>query len=605
MPFGAQVLEDGRARFRLWAPAAKSVELGLTQPQGEDFVRVPGVGDGWHELVTDAAPGISYRYRINGELLVPDPASRFNAWDVEGPSVVVDPRAFDWKDGDWRGRDWREAVLYELHVGTFTRAGTFAGVKEHLDHLVDLGVTVIEMMPVAEFPGRHGWGYDGVLMFAPEADYGSPEDLKDLVQTAHAKGLMMILDVVYNHFGPEGNYLHVYAPGFFTERHHTPWGAAINFDGEASRTVRNFYVHNALYWLEEFHFDGLRFDAVHAVIDNSRPDILEEIAQAVHSGPGRQRRIHLILENDNNAARYLKRDSSGQPAHYTAQWDDDFHHPMHVVVTGQTDGYYVDYARDPMWHLGRSLAEGFSYQGEESRHREGKTRGEPSAELPPTAFISFLQNHDQVGNDAFGERLHQRAQNPGLMHCAVAILLLAPQPPLLFMGEEFAALQPFQYFCDFPAELGALVREGRRNEFIRFERFQDPEQRSKIPDPNDLATFDRSVLDWDTLSLPEQDRTLACYRELLALRHEHIVPRLAGIGCEAGFKVLGKRALRVWWKMGDGSLLSLLANFGEAAWALGERLPGRLLYATPGDALDALARGKLLPVSVAWFLDDS
>jgi malto-oligosyltrehalose trehalohydrolase len=604
MPFGAQLLDDGRVRFRLWAPSAHTVEIGLSHAQGEEFQEMAAAGDGWFELITDrAGAGTAYRYRIDRDLTVPDPASRFNPWDVMGPSMVVDPRGFEWQDEGWRGRDWNESVIYELHVGTFTRAGSFTAIKERLDYLIDLGVTAIELMPVADFPGRHGWGYDGVLPFAPDASYGKPEDLKDLVQAAHRKGLMVFLDVVYNHFGPEGNFLHAYASQFFTERHQTPWGAAINFDGEGSREVRKFYVHNALYWLEEFRFDGLRFDAVHAIRDDSSPDILEEIARAVREGPGRERRIHLVLENDNNAAHYLKRDESGEPLQYTAQWDDDAHHALHVLVTGSTDGYYEDYAENPVWHLGRTLAEGFSYQGEPSPHRDGARRGEPSADLPPAAFVPFLQNHDQVGNDAFGERIHEKAQDPALLSCAAAILLLNPQPPLIFMGEEFAALQPFQYFCDFPPELGKRVTEGRRNEFKRFERFSNPQAREKIPDPNDPATFDRCVLDWDTLSQPEQDRQLSFYRRLLGLRRRHIVPRLAGTkgGC-ARFEVLGERGLKVAWKLGDGSTLTLYANFSKTPLRLDDAPQGELVYATPGDALETLPRRMLPPISVAWFV---
>jgi malto-oligosyltrehalose trehalohydrolase len=319
----------------------------------------------------------------------------------------VDPGAFDWQDEGWPGRPWEEAVVYELHVGTFSPEGTFAGVERRLDYLASLGVTAIELMPVGDFPGRWSWGYDGVLPFAPDASYGRPEDLKRLVQAAHARGLMVLLDVVYNHFGPEGNYLHVFArDAFFTERHHTPWGAAINFDGPGAALVRRFFVDNALYWIEEYHFDGLRLDAVHAICDDSATHVLEEIAANVRAGPGRERQVHLVLENDANQSRFLARDANAGRA-VTAQWNDDLHHALHAILTGEADGYYADYAAAPQAHLGRCLAEGFAYQGDASPYRRGKARGERSAHLPPGAFVGFLQNHDQVGNRAFtsGQRL--------------------------------------------------------------------------------------------------------------------------------------------------------------------------------------------------------
>ncbi len=308
-------------------------------------------------------PGSRYRFRIDGDLLVPDPASRFQPESVDGPSEVIDPRAFEWADQGWRGRAWEEAILYELHVGAFTERGDFAGVAQRLDHLVALGVTAVELMPVAECPGEFNWGYDGVYPFAPERCYGRPEDLKALVEAAHARGLMLLLDVVYNHFGPQGNHLPRYAEPFFTKRHRTPWGAAIDFEGEQSRTVRDFFIHNALYWLEEYHFDGLRLDAVHAIHDSSKPDILTELAEAVHERLG-HREVHLVLENDRNEARRLERDAQGRAPLYSAQWNDDIHHTLHVLLTGERKGYYADYAERPIRQLGRCLATGFAYQGE-------------------------------------------------------------------------------------------------------------------------------------------------------------------------------------------------------------------------------------------------
>jgi len=603
MPFGAELQADGRVRFALWAPDAGRVELCLGQGPEEVLLPMPAQADGWFRLTTDrAGAGSRYRYRIDGDLRVPDPASRYQPQDVHGPSEVVNPEAFDWDDAGWRGRPWEEAVVYELHVGTFTAQGDFAALVERLDYLVDLGVTAIELMPLADFPGTRNWGYDGVLPFAPDSVYGRPEALKALVQSAHRKGLMVFLDVVYNHFGPEGNYLHTYASRFFTERHHTPWGAAIDFDGPDSATVRRFFIDNALYWLEEYHIDGLRLDAVHAITDDSSPDILQELAQAVRRGPERERHVHLVLENDHNAAHYLAREPDGRPRHYVAQWNDDIHHTLHLLLTGESDGYYIDYAGRPAWYLGRCLAEGFAYQGEPSRFRDNSARGESCAALPATAFVSFLQNHDQVGNRAFGERLTVLTEEAPL-RAALAVMLLAPAPPLLFMGEEFAAATPFQFFCDFGDDLAAAVTEGRRREFSRFERFADPSAREAIPDPVVPATFERSRLDWGCLSEPAHQDWLGYYRRLLRLRRERIVPRLRGMDHGAEFRELGATALRVRWRLGDGSRLLLLANLGEAPVSLAaDELPaGEAFYLLADGVEGELARRRLPPWSVAWF----
>jgi maltooligosyltrehalose trehalohydrolase len=400
MPFGCTPLPEGGVRFCLWAPGAEDVELCLFSKSREPiFSAMKAISGGWFQQENmSAAAGDLYQFRVNGNFLVPDPASRFQPDDIYGPSQIISAQGFDWQDSSWQGRPWEEVILYELHVGTFSPEGTFAGVETRLDYLVDLGITAIELMPVADFPGKFNWGYDGVLLFAPDSVYGHPDDLKRLVCSAHQKGLMVFLDVVYNHFGPEGNYLHVYArEAFFQQDLHTPWGAAINFSRAGSRTVRDFFIHNALYWLEEFQLDGLRFDAVHGIHDDSHPHILEEIAQAVAKGPGRERHIHLVLENDGNEARYLQRNRQGAPMYYTAQWNDDIHHALHVLITGEEEGYYRDYVGTPAYHLGRCLTEGFAYQGEPSRYRNGRPRGESSRMLPPTAFVSFLQNHDQVG----------------------------------------------------------------------------------------------------------------------------------------------------------------------------------------------------------------
>jgi maltooligosyltrehalose trehalohydrolase len=569
MPFGARLLPGGGVRFRLWAPDRAQVQLqverGASGPSRRPMQPREG---GWHELVVaEAGAGTRYRFVMDdghgGELAVPDPASRFNPEDVHGPSMVMDPTAYAWRDGAWRGRPWHEAVVYELHLGTFTPEGTYAAAMARLPDLVTLGVTAIELLPLADFPGRHGWGYDGVLHYAPDASHGTPDQLKALVDEAHRLGLMVLLDVVYNHFGPDGNYLHAYCSTFFNPKHQTPWGAAINFDGEGSRTVRDFYVHNALYWVEEFHFDGLRMDAVHAIRDDSPEHLCAEIGRALRDGPGRQRAVHLVLENDLNQAHLLTRDAEGRPRIADAQWNDDLHHAAHVLLTGQVDGYYADYADDPVKRLARCLAEGFAYQGEPSSLREGEARGEPSAQLPSIAFVSFLQNHDQIGNRAFGERLHQLC-DPRALQTVQACLLLSPHVPMLFMGEEFDAATPFLYFCDFEGELAEAVSNGRREEFKRFAAFADSKVRASIPDPNDEATFVRCKLDWSSRTQSPHRERLDWLRRILQVRHEQLVPRMAGQREGGHHRVDGGR-MQVMWTLGDGSTWRMDANFGDEA----------------------------------------
>lgn len=604
MPFGAECRDDGSTRFRLWAPAAKRVEVSIGEKNTVIQIPLEPCADGWFELSTDAAKaGTRYSFGINGEQLVPDPASRFQPGDVHKPSEVIDPNAFDWRDDNWRGRPWEEAVLYELHVGTFTPSGVFAGVRERIDYLRDLGITAIELMPVSDFPGKRNWGYDGVFPFAPDSTYGRPEDLKELIQHAHSRGIMVVLDVVYNHFGPEGNYLNSYAPQFFTDRHKTPWGNGINFDGPDSRVVRDFFVNNALYWLTEYHFDGLRLDAVHAISDDSSPGILTELAAAVRSALDPDRQVHLILENDRNQSHYLQRaKGSCLPKTYTAQWDDDVHHTLHVLTTGERDGYYVDYADHPLNQLGRCLAEGFAYQGEKSTLRKGEVRGEPTAGVPLAAFITFLQNHDQIGNRAFGERITKLAE-PNAVRAATAILILAPSPPMLFMGEEFGAETPFLFFCDFEKDLAAAVTEGRRSEFAQFARFSDPGERESIPDPNAPSTFEASRLNWSALDQSRHQDWLSFYRQLLILRREHITSRLSG-ACRliADYKIHGDHGLTVTWRFPDHAALTLIANLGPTPLRDTGSAPGAILYASEGVNAGALKQGDLPAWSVVWSL---
>ena len=600
MPFGAEVQPDGSVRFRLWAPAAKNVALNLENVKTP--LALAPADQGWFELTTSQAPpGSLYRFEIDGKTLVPDPGSRFQPHDVHGPSEVIDASAFHWNEHNWRGRPWQEAVTYELHVGTFTPEGSFRGVEQKFDYLRDLGITAIELMPLSDFPGARNWGYDGVLPFAPDSSYGRPEDLKQLIQSAHAKGLMVFLDVVYNHFGPEGNYLHLYSPQFFTNRHKTPWGDAINFDGDDRRTVRDFFIQNALYWLEEYHFDGLRLDAVHAIVDDSEPNILTELARTVREHFGEERFVHLILEDVDNIARYLQRDKSGAIRLYNAQWNDDIHHALHVLLTGESDGYYADYVQDPMRQLCRCLREGFAYQGEYSEyHASG--RGEPSVDLPPSAFVSFLQNHDQVGNRAFGERISQLAA-PEALKAVMEILLLAPSPPLLFMGEEFAADTPFLFFCDFHGDLAAAVTAGRRNEFERFSKFGSADVRNSIPDPNSEQTFLKSKLDWNSPPTDSHSKWLRLYRELLSLRQRAIVPRLgitSGSRCESSDA--HDHRLSIDWFSEDNAQLELRANLSPNPYVRVPRISGTPFYSSNAEAAAAIIQGALPAWSVVWSL---
>ena len=577
MPFGAEVRPDGCVRFRFFAPKAEHVQVALAAGEGQEYLLpMTSDGTGWHELLTEKVHvGDGYWFELADGTKVADPASRFQPHDVNGPSEVVAPGSFNWVDGAWEGRAWNEAVIYELHVGTFTPEGTFAAAATKLDHLQSLGVTAIEIMPIADFSGTRGWGYDGVLLYAPASVYGRPEDLKALVQEAHARGIMVLLDVVYNHFGPEGNYLPSYFPNLLTNRHKTDWGSAVNYDGEQSEIVREFVIHNAMYWIEEFHFDGLRLDAVHAIMDESPMHILDELAERVHALETRYP-VHLILENEKNEASRLARELDGKPQHFTAQWNDDMHHVLHTAGTHEDAGYYKDFEGHTEL-LGRALAEGFAFQGQASVCT-GKNRGEYCAHLPPGAFIAFIQNHDQIGNRAFGERLNHITK-PEALRALVAIYLLLPQAPMLFMGEEWEASQPFPYFCDFHGELGDKVREGRRDEFKNFPEFKDPAQRDCIPDPLAEETFRSAKLDWSEPGQGEHAAVLQRYKDLIRIRRESIVPMLNNITGNAGsFKMVGPSAVDVRWQATDGRELRLLANLCEREKGDFPETEGRILW---------------------------
>jgi maltooligosyltrehalose trehalohydrolase len=479
-----------------------------------------------------------------------------------------------------------------MHVGSFTQQGTFRGAIERLDWLSDLGITAIEVMPVADFPGTRNWGYDGVLLYAPDSSYGRPEDFKALIDAAHARGIQVLLDVVYNHFGPDGNYLPSYSP-VFTERHKTPWGAAVNYDAEGSKVIREFVIQNAIYWIEEFHLDGLRLDAVHAIKDDSTTHILDEIARRIHQLPI-VRPVHLLLENEENEASWLERDAEGDSINYTAQWNDDVHHVLHCAVSQEGSGYYAAYLGDTE-KLGKALAEGFAFQGDVMSYR-GSPRGEPSAHLPPTAFVSFIQNHDQVGNRAFGDRITISAPVAAVRAIA-SVYLLLPQIPMIFMGEEFGSDQPFPFFCDFDAELAELVREGRRNEFAKFPEFHDPASRERIPDPTAEQTFVSAKLDWARVSQGTHADWTALYRKLLALRHHDIVPRLRG--AQSGqYTVLGEGAVAVRWRMGDDARLLLTVNLHDQPLAHSVPLEGRRIWSS------GVLEKTLDPWGVFWSIED-
>jgi malto-oligosyltrehalose trehalohydrolase len=541
------ILTSSGVVFRLWAPAARRVDL-----VGDYHHPMRRSDDGWFEIaVAGAQTGTRYQFRINDEIDVPDPASRFQPDDVHGPSEVIDPEAYQWQTQAWAGRPWQECSILELHTGTFAAEGTFRAAIDKLDHVATTGFTAIELMPVADFPGRWNWGYDGVLLYAPDSAYGRPDDLKALVDAAHARGLMVFLDVVYNHFGPDGNYLGRYAPAFFSGTH-TPWGPAI---GYRNPWVRRFAIDNALHWLRDYRFDGLRLDAVHAIVEPDRTTLLRELSEATgRLAAASHRHIHLVLENDANQASLLDPVTDPAQGRYRAQWNDDYHHAFHVLLTDETAGYYGDY-RLVQRRLARALAQGFAYQGEPSPHRNGAPRGDATSGLPATAFVNFLQNHDQIGNRALGERLSELAAPPAL-ECALAVTLLCPGPPLMFMGDEWGTRQPFPFFCDFKGDLADAVRDGRRREFVEaYARDGDA-----VPDPLARAPVKSATLDWSAPNEPAGAARLDLVRRLLAARKSFIVSRLPDLVPGYGEAAFRGDVLTARWRFGTGEALSLIAN---------------------------------------------
>ncbi len=562
--FGTMRLDNGAVEFRLWAPAQETVSVAIESGGVLPMRRSP---DGWFVASAPVPAGTRYHFRLADGLMVPDPASMAQASDVHGASIVVGDD-FAWHHPDWKGRPWTETIIYEVHPGA---AGGFRAIRDDLPRLKSLGVTAIELMPVNDFPGLRNWGYDGVLPYAPDSAYGTPEDLKELIDAAHGLGLMMFLDVVYNHFGPDGNYLFTYAPQFFRDDVKTPWGPAIDF---RRQEVRDYFICNVLMWLMEYRFDGLRFDAVHAIQEQ---DWVEEMAATVRRTVEPGRHVHLVLEHHNDAS-HLRNGID-------AQWNDDGHNVLHALLTNEDGGYYADYADDPAAKLARVLAEGWVYQGERSQYLD-QERGQPSGDLPPTAHVLFLQNHDQIGNRAFGERLTTLASARAL-EAAIALQMLCPQIPLLFMGEEIASTTPFLFFTDHHNDLADAVREGRRREFARFAAFADPEKREQIPDPNAEATFAASI----PRPGPGAVERFALYQRLIRLRMQEIVPRLPGT-TSTGAIVIGPKAVRAGWRMGDGARLTIVTNLGTEPVPF-DSPQGRLLFSSADP-------GKAGPVTAAY-----
>jgi malto-oligosyltrehalose trehalohydrolase len=544
MPFGVSLEAGGIARFRLFAPGADHVDVELEG--GAEPMRMTTAGDGWHELRTPAASaGSRYRFVLPDGSRVPDPASRYQPEDVHGPSEVIDPRTFVWADGDWGGRPWTEAVLYELHVGTFTREGTFRAAMEKLDHLVELGITAVELMCLSDFAGNRNWGYDGVLMYAPDSAYGPPDAVKAFINAAHERGIMVILDVVYNHLGPEGNYMPEYFPQISSDRHETPWGKALNFDGEHGDVVREYIVHNALYWVEEFHVDGLRLDASHTMVDDSPKHILDELHDRVQ-GLASRRPIHLILENEDNIECRVARDKSGRASLYAAQWNHDITHLLGAVFSNLCEAGKADETAK----LAKALAEGFVIAA------QMKEEALPCS-VPPTAFVSFIQTHDLVGNRVFGERIFADAAEPPIRAIA-SIYLLAPQIPMLFMGEEWGASTPFPFFCDYHGELAEAVRKGRCDQL---DPAPSEDELKRAPNPQAESTLRSAQLDWGELDQPAHADWFHWYQRVIKVRREAVVPLLAGLSKScASSEVLSPGAFTISWTLSGKGKLNLAAN---------------------------------------------
>jgi maltooligosyltrehalose trehalohydrolase len=516
LPIGAELIEGGNAHFRVWAPRCQTVEVVIEGAQGEELASAELTREqhGYFSgLCADAVAGSLYRYRLDGTAdRLPDPASRFQPDGPHGPSQIIDPSSFEWTDTAWPGVAPVRRVVYEMHAGTFTSEGNWEAAARELRELAACGITMVELMPVAEFPGRFGWGYDGVMLFAPSRLYGAPDDLRRFVDQAHSAGLGVMLDVVYNHIGPDGNCLDRFSDHYFSSRHETEWGKALNFDGEHCAPVREFFVANALYWIDEFHLDGLRLDATQSIFDTSRRHIVAELTDRLRAVP-RRRELYIAAENEPQQAETVRSTSDGGWG-VDALWNDDFHHSARVALTGKREAYYQDYRGLPQ-ELVSAVKHGFLFQGQRYAWQK-KRRGSPTLGLEPWRFVHYLQNHDQIANSARGDRLHALT-SPGRYRAMTALLLLAPQTPLLFQGQEFASSAPFLYFADHRPELARLVRKGRAEFLSQFPSIATLEARSALPDPGDERTFDQCKLD-----LEERQRhgqAYALHRDLLQLRH--------------------------------------------------------------------------------------
>jgi maltooligosyltrehalose trehalohydrolase len=514
-PFFGARWQPGKAGFRVWAPDAKSVQVLLGAEGAKRFGMQREPEGTFYAELEGARAGEFYRFQSDDQPAWPDPASRWQPRGVHGPSQLVDPSSFVWSDESWEGVARERLVLYELHVGTFTPEGTFAAAMEKLPSLKQLGVTAVELMPVADFPGERNWGYDGVALFAPARCYGAPDDLRRFVDRAHQLGLAVHLDVVYNHLGPDGSYFAAFSPLVFSQKHRSPWGAGINFDGPGCEMVRRFFIDNALHWIHEYHMDGLRLDATHAIVDDSPKHFLAELAETVQESlRGEKRQVLIVAEDDRNLARIAtprRNDGWG----LDAIWADDLHHEVHRCLTGEGDGYFADFSGSTD-DIATTARQGWLYCGQDAPYF-GKKRGTDPGHLPLSAFVVCLQNHDQIGNRAMGERLNQLV-DAAAFRAASVLLLLAPETPLLFMGQEWASSSPFQYFTDHNLELGRLVTEGRRREFARFASFNDPAARERIPDPQAESTFTRSQLAWEEAQREPHAGVLRLYQKLLGLR---------------------------------------------------------------------------------------
>ncbi len=577
--FGAILKADG-VLFQVWSAAAR-IELVVDGPRPSTYQLQPRP-DGLSEVfVQGVRAGARYGYRIDGQGPFPDPASRFQPDGVHGLSEVIDP-AFPWTDSGFSPSSWAQAVLYELHCGAFTSEGAFAAAQQRLEQLRDLGVTAIEFMPLADSPGRRNWGYDGVSLYAPNRNYGRPEDLRAFVDHAHSLGLAVYLDVVYNHFGPDGAYHRLFHPGFYSAQVKTPWGDSLNFDEEHSANTRAFFIGNALHWLEEYHIDGFRLDATHAIQDSSPLHFLAEFAAALHHRAAElQRSVQVIAEDARNLNTILQPVQQGGYG-VDAVWADDFHHHVRRALAGDSAGYYADYDGQAA-SIARTLRNGWFYEGQHSVHHNAP-RGTPSGDLDRSRFIICIQNHDQIGNRARGERLHH--QIPDYSHrAASALLLLAPETPLLFMGQEWAATAPFQFFTDHNEQLGPLVSEGRRREFAHFPEFSGEAARASIPDPQAEETFLRSKLPWQERELPSHQAMLRWYTRLIQLRRRI---RCRSLHCAAGEQA-GFITLK--WS-NDHEMFTLVVALHGGGELPAARPPGALLLTSedPEFAPDPLTR---------------